>query len=52
MKLEGFQYATSLDLNLGYYHIELIPFSKQLCTMVTPFGNTNSICLPMGLWLQ
>ena len=38
MKLEGFQYATSLDLNMGYYHIELTPFSKQLCTIVTPFG--------------
>ena len=24
-KLEGFQYATSLDLNMGYYHIELDP---------------------------
>ena len=22
MKLEGFQWATSLDLNMGYYHIE------------------------------
>ena len=22
-KLEGFQYATSLDLNMGYYHIQL-----------------------------
>ena len=22
-KLEGFQYATSLDLNMGYYHIRL-----------------------------
>ena len=21
LKLEGFQYATSLDLNMGYYHI-------------------------------
>ena len=28
LKLEGFQHAMSLDLNLGYYHIELIPFSK------------------------
>ena len=23
IKLEGFQYATSLDLNMGYYHITL-----------------------------
>jgi hypothetical protein len=30
LKLEGFQYATSLDLNMGYYHIELSPDSKRL----------------------
>jgi len=23
LKLEGFKYGTSLDLNMGYYHIEL-----------------------------
>ena len=28
LKLEGFQYATSLDLNMGYYHIELSPDAK------------------------
>ena len=25
LKLEGFTYATSLDLNMGFYHIELTP---------------------------
>ena len=29
-KLEGFQYGTSLDLNMGYYHIELSPASKKI----------------------
>ena len=38
LKLEGFQHATSLDLNMGYYHIELTPFSKRLCTIITPWG--------------
>jgi len=28
LKLEGFAFATSLDLNMGYYHIELTPHSK------------------------
>ena len=37
LKLEGFQYATSLDLDMGYYHIELTPYSKQLCTTILPF---------------
>jgi hypothetical protein len=31
--LEGFAYATSIDLNMGYYHIELSP-SPEVCTIV------------------
>jgi hypothetical protein len=38
LKLEGFLYATSLDLNIGYYHIKLTPFSKQLCIIILLFG--------------
>ena len=49
LKLEGFQYATSLDLNMGYYHIELDPQSKQLCTIVLPWGKYEYQKLPMGL---
>jgi transposase InsO family protein len=49
LKLEGFQYATSLDLNMGYYHIELSPGSKRLCTIVLPFGKFEYQRLPMGL---
>ena len=49
LNLEGFQYATSLDLNMGYYHIELSPASKELCTLVFPFGKFEMQRLPMGL---
>ena len=49
LKLEGFQYATSLDLNMGYYHIELSPNSKRLCTIVLPWGKYEYQKLPMGL---
>jgi hypothetical protein len=49
LKLEGFQYATSLDLNMGYYHIELSPDSKRLCTIVLPWGKYEYQKLPMGL---
>ena len=49
MKLEGFSFATSLDLNMGYYHIELTPNSKRLCTIVLPFGKYEYQRLPMGL---
>ena len=38
LKLEGFTYGTSLDLNMGYYHVELSPNSKKLCTIVLPWG--------------
>ena len=49
LKLEGFTYATSLDLNMGYYHIELSPLSKQMCTIVLPWGKFEYQKLPMGL---
>ena len=49
LKLEGFQYGTSLDLNMGYYHIELSPHSKRLCTIVLPWGKYEYQRLPMGL---
>ena len=49
LKLEGFQHAMPLDLNIGYYHIELMPLSKRLCTIVTPWGKYEYQHLPMGL---
>ena len=49
LKLEGFQYATSLDLNMGYYHIELTPESRRLCTIVLPWGKYEYQKLPIGL---
>ena len=48
-KLEGFWYATSLDLNMGYYHILLTPWSSSLCTIVLPWGKYEYLRLPMGL---
>jgi len=49
LKLEGFQYGTSLDLNMGYYHIELNPDARNLCTIVLPWGKYEYQRLPMGL---
>ncbi len=34
---------------MGYYHIELSPNSKRLCTVVTPWGKYECQRLPMGL---
>ena len=49
LKLEGFTYGTSLDLNMGYYHITLTPESKKLCTITLPWGKYEYQRLPMGL---
>jgi hypothetical protein len=48
-KLEGFQYATSLDLNMGYYRILLTPNASKLCTVGLPWGKYEYLRLPMGL---
>ena len=49
LKLEGFQYATSLDLNMGYYHIRLRKNASNLCTIITPRGKYWYKRLPMGV---
>jgi len=41
-KLEGFRYATALDLNMGYYTIKLNPDAQNLCTIVLRGENTNT----------
>src|SRR6478752_4343376 len=48
-KLEGFMYATSLDLNMGYYHLLLTPNASRLCNVVLPWGKYEYLRLPMGL---
>ena len=50
LRLEGFRYGTTLDLNLEYYHIELSAKSKELCKIVTKWGKCEYQQLHMGLW--
>src|SRR5687767_13319122 len=47
--LEGFMFATSLDLNMGYYHLLLTSNASRLCTVVIPWGKYEYLRLPMGL---
>jgi hypothetical protein len=35
-ELEGFTYATVLDLNMGYYIIRLDPDLSKICTIIFP----------------
>ena len=47
--LNGFSYATSLDLNSGYYTIRLSPEASNICTITLPWGSYKYKRLPMGL---
>ena len=46
LKLEGFHYATSLDLNMGYYHIQISENASNLCKIILPWGNFRYKRLP------
>ena len=48
-KLGGFQYATSLELNMVYYHIQISENSSNLCMIITPWVKYRYKCLPMGV---
>jgi hypothetical protein len=45
--MEGFTYATSLDLNMGYYHIKINPTAQMICTVIFPWGKYKYKRLPM-----
>eukprot|EP00957_Ditylum_brightwellii_P161404 12289554-Ditylum_brightwellii.AAC.1 len=47
--MEGFTYATSLDLNMGYYYIKILHTFSALCTIVLPWGTHKYLKLSMGL---
>jgi hypothetical protein len=47
-ELEGFTYATTLDLNMGYYTIRLDPTAAKMCTIIFPWGEYLYQRLPMG----
>jgi hypothetical protein len=47
-ELEGFTYATTLDLNIGYYTIRLDPTAAKMCTIIFPWGKYLYQRLPMG----
>ena len=46
--LEGFCYGTTLNLNMGYYHIELSAKSKELFTIVTHGESLILVLAPLG----
>jgi hypothetical protein len=48
-ELEGFFFATALDLNMGYYTIRLDPDASKICTIIFPWGKYSYKRLPMGI---
>jgi hypothetical protein len=47
--MEGFTFATALDLNMGYYRIKLDADAQRLCTIIFPWGKYKYKRLPMGI---
>jgi hypothetical protein len=48
-ELEEFTFATTLDLNMGYYTIRLDPDASKICTIIFPWGKYSYKRLPMGI---
>ena len=48
-EMEGFTFATALDLNMGYYTIRLNLDTQKICTIIPPWGKYLYLRLPMGI---
>ena len=47
--MEGFTFATALDLNMGYYTNRLDPDASKISTIIFPWGKYSYLRLPMGV---
>jgi len=47
--MEKFRFATTIDLNMGYYSMPLAEESKQLCVISLPWGLYRYEVLPQGI---
>jgi hypothetical protein len=48
-ELEGFSYAATLDVNMGYYTIRLDPDASKIYTIIFSWGKYSYKRLPMGI---
>jgi hypothetical protein len=48
-KLSGFNYASVIDVRMGYYNIPLDLEAHKLCTTTLPWGKNQYKRLPMGV---
>ena len=49
LKLEGFNCASAIDLNVGHCHILLDEDACKMCTTIMPWGKCECLRLPQGL---
>ena len=49
INIEGYKYATSLDLNMRYYHIRLRMDASNICTIILTWDKYKYKRLPMGV---
>jgi hypothetical protein len=47
--IEGFRWASAIDLNMGYYSLRLDLATSNICTIVFPWGVYRYKRLPMGV---
>ena len=47
--LDGFTFATALDLNMGYYTIHLDPDASKICTIIFLWGKYSHLRFSMGI---
>ena len=47
LKSEGFGYNTELNLNMGYYNIQLIEDASKICMIILPWGKYHYSRLTM-----
>ena len=48
-ELEGFTYATALDLYMGYYTVRMDSDASRICTIIFSWGKYSYKRLPMGV---
>ena len=47
LKIQSFTLKSSLDLEMGYYNVELSPGFKQLCNILLPWRKFDYQKIPM-----